>query len=160
MESMWRIQKKRRRRRRTELAEKDHSNPQKRKRMMMHSRVKKREDIETYLLNVLHNSLLPGNYERYRKAYFCPIRSCANTRAIKKLSSLLKDVHRIRNAQKRHAVLAEAKELGVYNHPSIRGCRLASQMHLQHSHYLHPRHCSTLKRGTCTYPHFISPASQ
>ena len=56
--------------------------------------------------------LYTANFERYHKCYFCPLPGCPSTRAIKKLSNHLVQVHRIHDRRERAKVLKQAKDIG------------------------------------------------
>ena len=62
---------------------------------------------------MVYISLLAANREKYRKSYFCPIETCASTKALKKLSNHLIEVHGITNAARRQSLLAEARMRGA-----------------------------------------------
>ena len=56
--------------------------------------------------------LLPENTEAYRKSYFCSVPGCTSTRALKKLSNHLVQVHNIKDLKKREYYLRLSKKAG------------------------------------------------
>lgn len=52
------------------------------------------------------------NFERYRKSYFCPVAGCRSTRAVKKISNHLIQVHGIRDPKRRAELIKSARSLG------------------------------------------------
>ena len=56
--------------------------------------------------------LYTANFERYRNCYLCPLPGCPSTRAIKKLSNHLVQVHCIHDRRERAKVLKQAKDIG------------------------------------------------
>ena len=68
------------------------------------------EEVET--CEAVYSKAKSTTFEKYRRAYFCPVPGCPSGKAIKKLSNHLIDFHKILDVTMRRKLLEEAKEPG------------------------------------------------